>query len=132
MKKLIALSLVAACTGCLSICRIPMPSQERFSDEGVCTNRVWTSLRSEYRSKHPDWRGWRTVFPTIQMRYVATKEVYFKEETPEELANMTGEQKYKRKWSKRCAWFPLTILWLTSPLDAVWDIVCMPWDVCED
>ena len=109
-----------------------MPSQERFSDEGVCTNRVWISLRSEFRSEHPDWRGWQTVFPTIQMRYVVTKEVYFKEETPEELANMTGEQKYKRKWSKRCAWFPLTILWLTSPLDAVWDIVCMPWDVCEE
>lgn len=133
MRRLIALALVAACTGCLSICRVPFPVKEYISDDGVCTNRVWGSLRRMYREKHPEWRGWQTVFPcSIQMRYFVTKQTYFDDLTPEDIEALSGEQKYRRKWFKRLGWIPLTIIWLTSPLDAVWDIVCLPWDVLED
>ena len=126
---LIVILLALTCTGCLSICRIPFPEKEYFSDEGVCTNRTWTSLRSHYRLQNPDYRGWKTVFPTIQMRYHITYEMYFKEE---DYSKLTGEEIYKRKWRKRAGWIPLTVIWLTSPLDACWDIVCLPWDVLED
>lgn len=127
MKKLLAIMLVA-CTGCLSVVRVPFPEKEYFSDDGCCTNRVWTSCRAAYRSKHPDWRGWKTVFPTIQMRYIVTTKMYADEDT----SKMTGEELYNYKWRKRLGWVPLTIIWVTSPLDACWDIVCMPWDVLEE
>ena len=128
---LLFLGLALICTGCLSICRIPFPEKEYFSDEGVCTNRTWTSCRAMIRKTHPDYRGWKTVFPTIQMRGNVTYEMYFKEEEAD-YSKLTGEQIHNRKWGKRLAWIPLTVLWLTSPFDAVWDIVCMPWDICED
>ena len=63
------------------------------------------------------------------MRYHITYEMYFKEE---DYSKLTGEEIYKRKWRKRAGWIPLTVIWLTSPLDACWDIVCLPWDVLED
>ena len=126
---LLFLGLTLTCSGCLSICRIPIPEKEYFSDDGICTNRTWTSLRKHYRQQNPEWRGWVTVFPTIQIRGDVTYEMYFKEV---DCSKLTGKQIYRRKWGKRLAWIPLTVLWLTSPLDACWDMVCMPWDICED
>ena len=130
MKYLLGIVLmVFTCSGCLSVVRIPFPEKEYFSDDGICTNRTWTSGRAEYRKQNPHWRGWKTVFPTIQMRGYVTYTMYFEKE---DYSKLTGEQIYQRKWGKRLAWVPLTILWLTSPFDAFWDIVCMPWDVLED
>ena len=130
MKKVI-IPIIAAvlCTGCLSICRIPFPEHEDFSDDGCCTNRTWTSLRSHMREQYPDWRGWKTVFPTVQARGYMTYKMYFEEE---DLSDMTGEQLYRRKWGKRLGWIPLTVIWLTFPADACVDIVCLPFDVLAD
>ena len=112
--------------------RVPFPKRSDYSAEGVCTNRVWTSVRAEYRERHMEWRGWQTVFPTIQIRYVVTRRCYFSDyPTEKDWAKMRGEQKYHYKMGRRFAWMPLTILWLTSPLDAAWDVVCLPWDVLE-
>lgn len=123
---------VVFCAGCLSVLRVPFPRHSDYSDEGDCTNRVWTSLRTEYRKQHLEWRGWQTVFPTIQMRYVVTRQCYFSGyPTEKDWAKMSGEQKYYYKMGRRFAWMPLTIIWLTAPFDAAWDVLCMPWDVLE-
>ena len=134
MRKAIlcAIAICSICAGCLSVLRVPYPKHSDYSAEGVCTNRVWTSVRAEYRERHMEWRGWQTVFPTIQIRYVATRDSYFSDyPTEEDWARMSGEQKYHYRWCKRLVWIPLTILWLTAPFDAAWDVVCMPWDVLE-
>lgn len=129
MKHILsAILLIITCSGCMSVCRIPFPEKEYFSDDGICTNRTWTSARAAYRQQNPDWRGWKTVFPTIQMRGYITYKVYFEKE---DCSKLTGEEIYYRKRQKWVAWAPLTIVWLTSPFDACWDIVCMPCDVFE-
>ena len=109
--------LAAACTSCLSVVRIPFPTNEKYSDEGVCTNRVWASFVDQL----PQWR----VYTTVKMRCHATKEVFFKP-IPEDLK---GEKLYKAKMTKRWAWIPLTIIWATSPFDAAVDTVFLPWDL---
>ena len=34
--------LCATLCGCLSVVRVPLPEREEYSDEGACTNRVWS------------------------------------------------------------------------------------------
>ena len=129
-RTLAALSMAAVfCSGCLSVCRIPMPGKELYSDEGVCTNRVWTSLRAVVRRKHPEWRGWKASFPTVQARWLATKKTYFEKV---DYSKLTHRQRHDLKWGKRLGWIWLSALWATAPLDLPCDIVCLPWDVYED
>lgn len=103
-------------SGCLSVVRIPFPAQEKFSDEGVCTNRVWASFLDQL----PQFR----VYTTVKMRCYATKEMY--KPIPEDLK---GEKLYNAKMTRRWGWIPLTIIWATSPFDAAIDTVFLPWDL---
>ena len=116
---LLAGAVASMLSGCLSVVRIPFPTSEKFSDEGVCTNRVWASFVDQL----PQWR----VYTTVKMRCHATKEVFFKP-IPEELK---GEKLYKAKMTKRWAWIPLTIIWATSPFDAAIDTLFLPWDLWQ-
>ena len=122
MKKLIVPLCVAVCAGCLSVGRIPFPHHEKYSDDGVCTNRQWSVLMDEPGFRKECW----PVYPTIYMRCYATKMVF----SPIDYTK-TGEALYKEK-HKYWAAIPLTILWLTSPLDAVVDTVFLPFDLCKD
>lgn len=122
MKYCITLVLMAFLTGCLSVVRIPLPEQEKFSDDGVCTNRVWVTPLRDIQGKNSDvWKA----YPTIGMRWYVTSRVYGK--SIDEKLN--GEDLYNAKMTKRCAWFPLTILWLTSPLDGIVDTIALPFDL---
>ena len=123
MKYCITLVLMAFLTGCLSVVRIPVPTQEKFSDDSVCTNRVWMTPLRDIQKKNGDY-AWRT-YPTIGMRWYATSNVYGKPIDE----NLKGEDLYNAKMTKRFAWFPLTILWLTSPLDGIVDTIALPFDL---
>ena len=125
MKRII-LSIICIClaflTGCLSVVRIPLPEQEKFSDDGICTNRVWvTPLRDMQKENHDMWK----TYPTIWMRWHVTTSVYGKPIDEK----LKGEDLYNAKMTKRWAWFPLTILWLTSPLDGIVDTIALPFDL---
>lgn len=126
MKKLFAflmLTLVMlVVAGCLSIGRVPFPAREDFSDDGICTNREWEVLFNEPGFKKECW----TVYPTIYMRCFATGMVF----SPIDYTK-TGEALYREK-HKYWAAIPLTILWLTSPVDAVVDTVFLPYDLLKD
>ena len=105
-------------SGCLSVVRIPMPRQERYSEEGECTNRVWRSLFDDVPGL--------LVYPTVKMRWKATTAVV--KPIPEELK---GEKLYKARMTRRWGWIPLCVLWLTFPVDAAIDTVFLPLDICR-
>ena len=109
-----AISLLAG--GCLSIVRVPFPAHEEYSDEGACTNRVWTCLFDE----RPDLR----VYPTIKMRCCVTAE-WWKPIPPD----IKGEKLYKARQFKRWGRIPLGLIWLTAPVDAAVDTVLLPYDL---
>lgn len=116
MKKLIVSLAAALLSGCLSIVRIPFPLHERYSDDGVCTNRVWEGLLD----KRPDLR----VYPTIKMRCAVTAAWWAP--IP---ADAKGEKLYKARQFKRWGWLPLVGIWITSPLDAAVDTLFLPYDI---
>ena len=118
MQRILFISAAALIlSGCLSVVRIPFPIHEKYSDDGVCTNRVWEG----FLDKFPEYR----VFTTVKMRCHVTKEVLFKP-IPEDLK---GERLYNAKMTKRWAWIPLTVIWATSPFDTAVDTVFLPWDL---
>lgn len=125
MNKLIAIALTVSCTalsGCLWICRVPFPVSESFSDEGECTNRVWRSMVSDVRMKNKECEL-NNYYPTICMRVVCTKSWLAPIDK-----DKTGEDLYREKWFKRLGWIPLSVIWLTSPVDAVVDTLFVPYD----
>ena len=122
MKYCITLVFLAFLTGCLSVVRIPLPEQEKFSDDGVCTNCIWVIPLRDIQEKNSDM--WR-VYPTIGMRQYVTSRIYGKPIDEK----LKGEDLYNAKMAKRWAWFPLTILWLTSPLDGIVDTIALPFDL---
>lgn len=121
-KLFVIVSLAMLLCGYLSIVRMPSIEREDFSDDGYCTNRVWgTSMIKQIGENNTDVAG---LYPTIKMRWVCTKKMYF--EPPEK--DMTGEQLYRRRMGKYFGWIPLTIIWLTSPLDGAVDTLMIPFD----
>lgn len=123
MRKLVVLlCLAAVCAGCFSVVRIPFPHHEQYSDDGVCTNRQWSALIDEPKFSRKCW----PVYPTVYIRCYATRVTF----SPIDYTK-TGEDLYREK-HKRWAAIPLTILWLTSPLDAVVDTVFIPFDLCRE
>ena len=122
-KLLVIVSLAMLLCGCLSVVRMPTLEREDFSDDGYCTNRVWgTSLIRQIGKKNHYVDG---LYPTIKMRWFFTNEMYF-----EPIENdLTGEQLYRRRMGKYFGWIPLTILWLTSPLDGAVDTLMIPFDL---
>lgn len=125
----IALALAALC-GCFSIARIPTPKQEWYDDDGNCTNRVWESCMRDLQRKCNRY-GWGAAFPTVQMRVHATKMMYF-DPPSKPYEEMTGEEKHREKMCKWFGWIPLTVIWITAPLDAAVDLVALPFDVCVE
>lgn len=120
---ILAAILSACCGGCLWIVRVPFPVHEEFSDEGECTNRVWQSCWAKMREcTNETWR----IYPTVQMRCFVTKE-YF---APID-ADAKGEDLYRKRWFKRAGWIPLTVIWMTSPLDAAVDTIMLPFDIYQ-
>ena len=121
-RMLSALAFVVLLSGCLSVMRVPFPHHEKYSDGGVCTNRQWAVAMDDPGFREKCW----TVYPTIFVRCYATKMVF----SPIDYTK-TGEALYKEKHKYWTA-IPLTVLWLTSPLDAVVDTVFLPFDLCND
>jgi uncharacterized protein YceK len=129
MKTRIAFcALCAVVSGCLSVCRIPFPVQSDYSDEGECTNRVWRSMITDVRIRgyenHITNSCFRCYYPTIVMRCNVWDSLYG---NPSDTI-LKGEDLYKAKWQKRLGWFPIGILWLTSPFDAFVDTLMSPYD----
>lgn len=71
--------------------------------------------------RRPDVAG---IYPTIKMRVVFAKKMYF--ESTEE--NLTGRQLYQRRMGRYFGWLPLTIIWISSPLDGAIDTMMIPFD----
>lgn len=118
MKKANAIfaSLSAALIcGCLSIVRMPLCS-EKVSDEGEVTNRVWHSFCD-------DVPGMR-IYPTVKIRCKVTSELI--KPIPEEAK---GADLRRMRLFKRYGWIPLSIMWITSPVDAAIDTLFLPWDI---
>jgi uncharacterized protein YceK len=123
------LAVCAVVSGCLSVIRLPCdePGKTKYSDEGVCTNRVWTTFISDIRKKNPQLRG---LYPTVKMRWMATQKIYFDDKYYFDNYGkpLKGEDLYKARTSRYFAWIPLTIMWITTPFDAAIDTLCIPWD----
>jgi uncharacterized protein YceK len=115
MKIIISILAMSLICGCLQVVRTPIPL-DKYADDGSVTNRTWTSLFD----KRPDLR----VFPTVKRRCAVTKE-YF---SPIDQA-LKGRDLHNAIWFKRLGWIPLTIIWATSPFDAVGDVVFLPYDL---
>lgn len=114
--------LCATLCGCLSVVRIPVPDREAYSDEGVCTNRVWTVPM--YDIMRGNGFGWR-AYPTVRMRCMVTAHVF----SPIDRTKR-GEDLYREK---NKLWFaiPLALVWATAPLDAAVDTLFIPFDICR-
>ena len=132
MRHIALFYILAVCSlvsGCLSVIRFPCeePGKTRYSDEGVCTNRVLTTFISDIRKKNPQLRG---LYPTVKMRWMATQKIYFDDKYYFDNYGrpLKGEELYKARNSRYFAWIPLTIMWITTPFDAAIDTLCIPWD----
>ena len=114
--------LCATLCGCLSVMRFPLPEREAYSDEGVCTNRVWSvPLHDIMRGDEFKWR----VYPTVRMRCLVTAHVF----SPIDRTKRGGD--LYRELNKRWLAIPLVIVWATAPLDAAVDTLFMPFDICR-
>lgn len=117
----IALMCTTLC-GCLSVVRVPVPVREAYSDEGLCTNRVWSVPM--YDIMRGNGFGWR-AYPTVRMRCMVTAHVF----SPIDRTKR-GEDLYREK-NKRWLILPLALVWATAPLDAAVDTLFMPFDICR-
>ena len=114
--------LYATLCGCLSVVRIPVPEREAYSDEGVCTNRVWTvPMYDIMRGNGFVWRA----YPTVRMRCRVTAYVF----SPIDQTKR-GEDLYRERHKLWLA-LPLAFIWATAPLDAAVDTLFMPFDICR-
>lgn len=128
LAMVLALAAATLC-GCFSIARVPTPKNEMYDDDGFCTNRVWESCMTDLQRNVLHGKGWSATFPTVQMRWRATKMMYF--EKPEKTwEQMTGEEKHTDRMRRWFGWIPLTAIWITTPLDAAVDLVALPFDLC--
>ena len=106
--------------------------EQKYSDEGECTNRVWTTFISDMRRKNCGIVN--GIYPTIRARCKITYQMYFSgdEYWKDKDGNpLKGEKLYDRKCARYFGWIPLTVIWITSPLDAVIDTLYVPWDLYE-
>lgn len=114
--------LCATLCGCLSVVRFPFPTREDYSDEGVCTNRVWSvPMDRIMRGRGFVWRA----YPTVRMRCMVTAHVF----SPIDRTKR-GEDLYRER-HKRWLAIPLALVWATAPLDAAVDTIFMPFDICR-
>ena len=115
--------LALLCTtlcGCLSVGRVPLPENEAYSDDGVCTNRTWSvPLHDIMRGDGFNWR----VYPTVRMRCRVTAYVF----SPIDRTKRGGD--LYRERNKRWLAIPLALVWATAPLDAVVDTLFAPFDI---
>lgn len=112
--------LCATLCGCLSVVRVPVPVREAYSDEGVCTNRVWSvPMNGIMRGNGFGWRA----YPTVRMRCMATAHAF----SPIDYTKR-GEDLYRER-HKRWLVLPLVLVWATAPLDAAVDTLFMPFDI---
>ena len=116
MKKSFILFIISlSLCGCLSIVRIPFPMHEKYSDDGVCTNRVWEGFLDNL----PEYR----IYTTVKMRCHVTHEML--KPIPED---WKGKKLHNARMVKHWGWIPLTFIWLTAPFDAALDTFFLPWD----
>lgn len=124
MKQLVVLAgltmMMLATSGCFSVVRLPAPHREWYTEDG---ERHVDYYESMLRSLQKDCPATRGLYPTIKMRVHATKMMY-QPITPD----LTGEELYRRRMARNWGWIPLTVIWVTSPIDAVVDTVAIPWD----
>jgi len=130
--------LAIACTGCLWICRVPYPTEEKFSDDGNCTKRVWKSILSDIPTKNDRFQSW-SVYPLIYMRVYMSGRFCEDDDIPLDKLKETfperhydGEDLYEIKWQRRFRWLQYGVLWIGSPIDAVVDTVMLPYDLLKD
>ena len=114
--------LCATNCGCLSVLRFPFLKREAYSDEGVCTNRVWSAPMDDImRGNGFVWR----IYPTVRMRCMVTADVF----SPTNQTKL-GEDLYREK-NKLWLAIPLALVWATAPLDAAVDTLFIPFDICR-
>ena len=126
LKSLIILALVSLVSGCFWVVRVPVPQEEHFSDEGVCTNRVWKSLLSNIReSGGEEENPLKGMFPLTKMRcqstYLAFKGV--------DTTGLKGRELYEARMKNRYLWIPGILIWAGEPVDFLVDIIMIPWDI---
>lgn len=118
--RIFVICMCAALCGCLSVVRVPVPVREAYSEEGICTNRVWgVPMNDIMRGRGFRWRA----YPTVRMRCMATAHAV----SPIDRSKR-GEDLYNER-HKRWLLIPAVVLWLTSPFDAAVDTVFLPYDL---
>lgn len=114
--------LCATLCGCLSVVRAPVPVREAYSDEGVCTNRVWSvPMDGIMRGNGFGWRA----YPTVRMRCMVTAHALSPIDHTKRVEDLYRER------HKRWLVLPLVLVWATAPLDAAVDTIFMPFDICR-
>lgn len=112
--------LCATLCGCLSVVRVPVPVREAYSEEGVCTNRVWSVPMDDImRGNGFRWRA----YPTVRMRCIVTAHVLSPIDRTKRCEDLYRER------HKRWLVLPLALVWATAPLDAAVDTLFMPFDI---
>lgn len=111
LRMVIAAVCAASLTGCMWIVRLPFPESQKFSDDGVCTNRTWQTL-------HPARK--LGYYPcSVGCRYVMLKTTW------RDIDSLKGRERYEAKWTKVGAPFAFTLSLVGFPLDFLVDTICL-------
>jgi len=132
MRKLLFSMFALPLCGCFWVVRCPFPTEEKFSDSGECTNRVWKCCIDDKQFAGKRW----SVYPLIGLRVYLTKELGKDDDIPIEELNARYPERYydgrdiwEIKWQRRFRWGQYALAWLGLPFDLVADTLFLPYDV---
>ena len=103
MKKCVAFFFLVFVCGCVTPIRFFMPH-----------GPVGASKTDENEVRHSVTNTWH-CYPTIWMRC----------QVP---ASQFDESNTCRHWAN---WIPITVIWMTVPLDGIVDTILLPWDLSQ-
>lgn len=112
-------------SGCLWVVRVPVPLHEKFSDDGICTNRVYKSLLADIREQGNKDKDVNGVFPLTKMRCYATYCAFKGSDT----TGLKGRDLYEVRMKNRYLWIPGILIWVGEPVDLLVDVIMIPWDI---
>lgn len=133
MKKVLLFSLLLSLlsNGCLWVCRVPFPTEEKFDDDGTRTNVVYRSLVETIRLQNENRPETNRVdfiegiYPLTKMRCSFTHHAFKKRD----FTGLSGEELYNAKWNSRIAPIVSILIWIGEPLDLIVDTLILPWDI---
>lgn len=131
MKRLLLFSLLLFSSGCLWVCRVPFPTEEKFDDDGTRTNVVHRSLIETIRLQNQNKQESNKtdfvegIYPLTKMRCSFTYHAFKRRD----FTGLRGEELYNAKWNSRIAPIVSILIWIGEPLDLIVDTFYLPWDI---